>query len=140
MASACKRSAPTPAVRITLPFGFWCSLLACLSSDHAKLTSDSSPPPQLSSSGFLAPLDKEDIRNAALARRAPAGDFDDELILGQLARNRVFLGPDGLDKLRNAFVIVVGCGGRLPLCRSLGPEWRQSDRDWWTSTRSHSPV
>ena len=29
----------------------------------------------------------------------------------QLARNRVFLTDDGLVKLRNAFVIVVGCGG-----------------------------
>jgi tRNA A37 threonylcarbamoyladenosine dehydratase len=28
-----------------------------------------------------------------------------------LARNRVFLGDDGLQKVRDAFVIVVGCGG-----------------------------
>ena len=34
-----------------------------------------------------------------------------ELILEQLARNRVFLTDDGLTKLRSAFVIVVGCGG-----------------------------
>ena len=34
-----------------------------------------------------------------------------DLILEQLARNRVFLKDDGLKKLRNAFVIVVGCGG-----------------------------
>lgn len=34
-----------------------------------------------------------------------------ELILEQLARNRVFLKDDGLRKLRNSFVIVVGCGG-----------------------------
>ena len=33
------------------------------------------------------------------------------MILEQLARNRAFLKPEGLDKLRNAFVIVVGCGG-----------------------------
>jgi len=33
------------------------------------------------------------------------------LILEQLARNRVFLTDEGLAKLRNAFVIVVGCGG-----------------------------
>lgn len=32
-------------------------------------------------------------------------------MLEQLARNRVFLSPDGLEKLRNSFVIVVGCGG-----------------------------
>lgn len=34
-----------------------------------------------------------------------------ELILEQLARNRVFLTDEGLNKLRKAFVIVVGCGG-----------------------------
>lgn len=55
--------------------------------------------------------DEEDRRNEELARRAQAGDFDDELILEQLARNRVFLGAEGLEKLRNSFVIVVGCGG-----------------------------
>ena len=50
-------------------------------------------------------------RSAALARRARLGDYDESLILEQLARNRVFLTDDGLAKLRNAFVIVVGCGG-----------------------------
>lgn len=34
-----------------------------------------------------------------------------DLILEQLARNRVFLTDSGLEKLRDAFVIVVGCGG-----------------------------
>ncbi|KAI0437507.1 ubiquitin-protein ligase molybdopterin-converting factor [Xylaria telfairii] len=55
--------------------------------------------------------DKEDTRNEMLARRAQAGDYDEDLILEQLARNSVFLTPEGLDKLRGAFVIVVGCGG-----------------------------
>ncbi|KAJ3494085.1 hypothetical protein NLG97_g4304 [Lecanicillium saksenae] len=55
--------------------------------------------------------DKEDARNLALAQRAQAGDFDEELILEQLARNQVFLTPEGLDKLRSSFVVVVGCGG-----------------------------
>lgn len=41
-----------------------------------------------------------------------------ELILEQLARNRVFLTDEGLDKLRNAFVIVVGCGGVGSHCTS----------------------
>ncbi|KAH6625690.1 hypothetical protein C7974DRAFT_205620 [Boeremia exigua] len=54
---------------------------------------------------------KEDERSIALAARARKGDYDDDLILEQLARNRVFLGDDGLEKLRNAFIIVVGCGG-----------------------------
>ncbi|KAI1114716.1 ubiquitin-protein ligase molybdopterin-converting factor [Nemania sp. NC0429] len=63
--------------------------------------------------GFGGPsrVDKEDLRNEILGRRAQAGDYDDELILEQLARNRVFLTPEGLDKLRGAFVVVVGCGG-----------------------------
>lgn len=37
--------------------------------------------------------------------------FSEELILEQLARNRVFLSDDGLVKLRGSFVIIVGCGG-----------------------------
>ncbi|KAI5467852.1 hypothetical protein BGZ63DRAFT_372334 [Mariannaea sp. PMI_226] len=60
---------------------------------------------------YVPPVDKEDARNQELARRAIAGDFDEELILEQLARNRVFLTPEGLEKLRNSFVVVVGCGG-----------------------------
>lgn len=55
--------------------------------------------------------DGEDARNQALTRRAQAGDFDEGLILEQLARNRVFLTPQGLQKLRDSFVVVVGCGG-----------------------------
>ena len=47
----------------------------------------------------------------ALAARARKGDYDDDLILEQLARNRVYLGDEGLAKLRNAFIIIVGCGG-----------------------------
>ncbi|KAI0475971.1 ubiquitin-protein ligase molybdopterin-converting factor [Xylariaceae sp. FL0804] len=54
---------------------------------------------------------REDLRNEQLARRARAGDYDEELILEQLARNRAFLTPDGLGRLRAAFVVVVGCGG-----------------------------
>ncbi|KAI9172345.1 tRNA threonylcarbamoyladenosine dehydratase [Paramyrothecium foliicola] len=70
--------------------------------------------------GSSAPLlDKEDARNEALAKRAQAGDFDEELIQEQLARNRVFLTPEGLQKLRNAFVVVVGCGGVGSHCTAL---------------------
>ena len=58
-----------------------------------------------------SPLDKEDAKNQALAKRAIEGNFDEELILEQLARNQVFLTPEGLQKLRDSFVIVVGCGG-----------------------------
>ncbi|KAF2719409.1 hypothetical protein K431DRAFT_251197 [Polychaeton citri CBS 116435] len=54
---------------------------------------------------------RENERSVALARRARLGDYDNDLVLEQLARNRVFLTDGGLAKLRNAFVIVVGCGG-----------------------------
>lgn len=74
-------------------------------------------------------LSKEDERGAKLAARARAGDYDNgqsglstrlyvlrlivstDLILEQLARNRVFLTDDGLEKLRSSFIVVVGCGG-----------------------------
>lgn len=49
--------------------------------------------------------------DAELAAKARRGDWDEELILEQLARNRVFLRDAGLKKVRDAFVIVVGCGG-----------------------------
>lgn len=66
----------------------------------------------------LTNADKEDARNAALAQRALKGDYDEELILEQLARNRVFLTPEGLEKLRKSFVVVVGCGGVGSHCAS----------------------
>lgn len=76
-------------------------------------------------------LSKEDERSVALATRARQGDYDEgdfltypwiyhlgegsdgkvELILEQLARNRVFLTDEGLQKLRSSFIIIVGCGG-----------------------------
>ncbi|KAF2735939.1 hypothetical protein EJ04DRAFT_551630 [Polyplosphaeria fusca] len=61
-------------------------------------------------SGAFKPS-KEDERSMALAARARKGDYDDDLILEQVARNRVFLKDEGLEKLRSAFIIVVGCGG-----------------------------
>ncbi|KAL3418840.1 putative ThiF domain protein [Phlyctema vagabunda] len=66
----------------------------------------------------VAGVSKEDERSAALAARAQKGDYDDELILEQLARNRVFLTDDGLAKLRSANIIIVGCGGVGSHCAS----------------------
>ena len=69
---------------------------------------------QLTEYGAAAPpslTSKEDARSAQIAARARRGDYDDELILEQLARNRVFLTDTGLSKLRTSFVIVVGLGG-----------------------------
>ncbi|CAG8561750.1 7496_t:CDS:2 [Acaulospora colombiana] len=47
------------------------------------------------------------------ASNAPASveHFDETLIKEQLARNIAFLGEEGVDKLRNSFIIVVGAGG-----------------------------
>jgi len=57
-----------------------------------------------------------------------------DLILEQLARNRVFLTDKGLEKLRSAFIIVVGCGGVgshavAALCRSGVSKVRLIDFD-----------
>ncbi|KAJ9602664.1 hypothetical protein H2200_012858 [Cladophialophora chaetospira] len=54
---------------------------------------------------------KDDERAAMIAARARKGEYDEELILEQLARNRVFLKDEGLATLRNSFVVVVGLGG-----------------------------
>jgi tRNA A37 threonylcarbamoyladenosine dehydratase len=54
---------------------------------------------------------KQDEQSAKIAARARKGDYDEELILEQLARNRVFLKDEGLAKLRNSFIVVVGLGG-----------------------------
>ncbi|CAO3574510.1 unnamed protein product [Mortierella alpina] len=37
--------------------------------------------------------------------------FDEELVLEQLARNIAFLGEEGVQRLRDSFVVVVGAGG-----------------------------
>ncbi len=55
--------------------------------------------------------DPEERRALALARRAQAGDYAEDVILEQLTRNRAFLTPEGLQKVREAVVVVVGCGG-----------------------------
>jgi len=50
-------------------------------------------------------------KESSIINRAKRGEYDEELILEQLARNRAFFGDEGLSKIRNAFVIVVGAGG-----------------------------
>ena len=61
---------------------------------------------------------KEDERVAALARKAQAGDYDEELVTEQLTRTASFLGPQRLQRLLDAFVIVVGLGGVGSHCTS----------------------
>ena len=42
---------------------------------------------------------------------ALTGDYSEELIREQLARNYAFFGEDGMAKVRKGRVVVVGCGG-----------------------------
>ena len=50
-------------------------------------------------------------KEAQKVDRAKRGDYDEELVLEQLARNRAFFGDDGLNRIRKGFVIIVGAGG-----------------------------
>ncbi|KIP10798.1 hypothetical protein PHLGIDRAFT_125305 [Phlebiopsis gigantea 11061_1 CR5-6] len=43
--------------------------------------------------------------------QALAGDYSEELIREQLARNYAFFGEEGMEKIRRGKVVVVGCGG-----------------------------
>ncbi|KAK4125254.1 hypothetical protein N657DRAFT_633125 [Parathielavia appendiculata] len=111
--------AATAIVSATLAAGAVLSYQRLQQGDRVSRLKQSIPQPSDGEPGLqsvtrVGPLpkpDKEDEHNQALAHRAQNGDFDDELILEQLARNRVFLGDDGLRKLRSSFVVVVGCGG-----------------------------
>ena len=77
---------------------------------------------------------REDERAAALARRAQAGDYDNELLNEQLTRTASFLGLERFGRLRGAFVVVVGLGGvgshcTAALARSGVPKLRLVDFD-----------
>jgi tRNA threonylcarbamoyladenosine dehydratase len=50
-------------------------------------------------------------KEAQIATKAKRGQYDEELIMEQLARNRTFFGDEGLSRIRKGFVIVVGVGG-----------------------------
>jgi tRNA threonylcarbamoyladenosine dehydratase len=54
---------------------------------------------------------QETVKERVIASRAKRGEYDEELIMEQLARNRSFFGDEGLGKIRKGFVIVVGAGG-----------------------------
>src|ERR1700732_2410969 len=70
----------------------------------------------------ISALDEEDIFTAKDGREAHSVErpFNDsighdtqseELIREQLARNYAFFGAEGMTKIRNSSVVVVGCGG-----------------------------
>ncbi|KAL1948547.1 hypothetical protein VTO73DRAFT_12622 [Trametes versicolor] len=50
------------------------------------------------------------IGDSSNAQRVPI-EYDEELVREQLARNYAFFGEDGMAKIRNGSVVVVGCGG-----------------------------
>ncbi|CAN6613370.1 tRNA threonylcarbamoyladenosine dehydratase 2 [Trichomonascus vanleenenianus] len=53
---------------------------------------------------------KREASSAVAAQQLPV-EYSQELIDEQLARNRAFLGDNGLGKIRDSFIIVVGAGG-----------------------------
>lgn len=61
----------------------------------------------LASKPFSKPKSREQVSNGDVN----ADTFDESLIKEQLARNIAFLGEEGVNKLRNSFVIIVGAGG-----------------------------
>ncbi|CAK9837414.1 tRNA threonylcarbamoyladenosine dehydratase Tcd1 [Schizosaccharomyces pombe] len=63
---------------------------------------------QLSSSGVPIEIYDAGEEDEGISKGVP---YDENLIREQLARNYAFFGEDGMERLRNSFVIVVGCGG-----------------------------
>lgn len=72
---------------------------------HGQDPSDSRPE---SERGFVFADDDDGQENGADSENV---QFDETLIKEFLARNYAFLGDEGCQKVRNAFVIVVGLGG-----------------------------
>ncbi|EJU01119.1 ubiquitin-protein ligase molybdopterin-converting factor [Dacryopinax primogenitus] len=57
------------------------------------------------------PLTLADERRRRRLQEDTNVSYDEELIREQLARNYAFLGEEGMEKVRKARVVVVGCGG-----------------------------
>jgi len=51
------------------------------------------------------------VEESIVSRAEESLDYDEELIREQLARNYAFFGEQGMANIRNANVVVVGCGG-----------------------------
>jgi tRNA threonylcarbamoyladenosine dehydratase len=81
--------------------------------ESLKKEASSIPPSEIHR---LNSIGGEDFKSATLQEaqvlyRAKRGEYDEELILEQLARNRSFFGDEGLSCIRKGFVVVVGAGG-----------------------------
>ena len=58
-----------------------------------------------------SPLSTEDGMSLESSRLGQTSDYDENLIREQLARNYAFFGEEGMRKVRQGRVVVVGCGG-----------------------------
>ncbi|EEB07010.1 moeb/ThiF domain-containing protein [Schizosaccharomyces japonicus yFS275] len=63
----------------------------------------------LDETGF--PIDKKERAAASQLLKEEDPEMKEQLIREQLARNYAFFGEKGMSQLRNALVVVVGCGG-----------------------------
>ena len=100
----------------------------------------------------LQPKDDEPPEELFLRIGASAHGHDEELIREQLARCYAFFGDEGMARIRNKSVVVVGCGGVgswaavmlvrscvfcSPSCVAVVHEYRVEvcrRSDWWTLT------
>jgi tRNA threonylcarbamoyladenosine dehydratase len=89
--------------------------------DSLKKEASSIPPSEIHRLNSIGGEDLRQMsfREVQIAHRAKRGEYDEELILEQLARNRVFFGDDGLSKIRKGFVVVVGAGGVGSWCATM---------------------
>ncbi|ORX37153.1 hypothetical protein BD324DRAFT_579869 [Kockovaella imperatae] len=70
-------------------------------------------------SGFVSPEERAEWHangevtpgGGRRVRQWAKGEFDEGLIREQLTRNYNFLGEESMEKVRNSYVVVVGCGG-----------------------------
>ena len=61
---------------------------------------------------LLRPQSPIELRERRTAVAWDAGqEYDEDLVREQLARNYVFFGDEGMEKIRKGKVVVVGCGG-----------------------------
>ena len=56
-------------------------------------------------------LEAQQIPSLEHSRLDPGITYDEELIKEQLARNYAFFGEESMAKIRQASVVIVGCGG-----------------------------
>ena len=76
-----------------------------------KAEASSIQPTQIRRLNSIGAEDVKLSKETQIARQAKRGEYDEELVMEQLARNRSFFGEEGMQRIRKGFVIVVGAGG-----------------------------